>query len=86
MGDIMQPLDSLHKIISVCTTSAKLRRVSKGGAFGACAPPLSLMPNEKSTEIKTFDGTDSAKIAIILKMSFFFFAKDILLSLLFNLE
>ena len=23
------------------------RRVSKGGAFGARAPPLSLMPNEK---------------------------------------
>ena len=26
---------------------AKFRRVSKGGAFGARAPPLSLMPNEK---------------------------------------
>ena len=49
----------------------RFRRVSKGGAFGACAPPLSLMPNEKSTEIKRLEGIDSAKIAKIFKMNFF---------------
>ena len=32
-------IDTNHQFLS--------RRVSKGGAFGACAPPLSLMPNEK---------------------------------------
>ena len=49
------------------------RRVSKGGAFGARAPPLSLMPNEKSMEIKRLEGADSAKISKIFKMIFFFF-------------
>ena len=57
----------------------------RGGEFGACAPPLE--PNaqrKKSMEIKRLEGTDSAKIAKIVNMIFFFLLK-ILLSLLFNL-
>ena len=47
----------------------------RGGHLGHVPPPppLSLMPNEKSTEIKRLEGTDSAKISKIFKMNFFFF-------------
>ena len=48
------------------------RRVSKGGAFGARAPPLSLMPNEKSTEIKRLEGGRFSKNLQNFQNDFFF--------------
>ena len=63
------------------------RRVSKGGAFGACAPPLEPNAQRKNLRrLKDLRGPNHRKSLKFSKCVFFFFAKDILLSLLFNLE
>ena len=41
------PLSPSPEALGIVEFANSSRRVSKGGAFGACAPPLSLMPNEK---------------------------------------